>query len=75
VDTPDPYIVVHIREAPDGKKQSQQFDNQVNPCWDEELIYYLPPVTEGKIVAEVCVASGLAMLGLPCAGSLKTRTL
>jgi len=53
VDTPDPYVVVHIPDAPDGRKATSVRDNDVNPQWDEELLYLLPTDSEANIVAEV----------------------
>ena len=59
VDTPDPYVVVHVRGAPDGRKATTTRDNDVNPEWNEELRYFLPCETETKIMAEVRVITAL----------------
>ena len=53
VDTPDPYVVVHVRDAPEGRKATRTIDNDVDPVWEEELTYLLPIEIETKIVAEV----------------------
>uniref|UniRef100_H2Z680 Phospholipase A2 n=1 Tax=Ciona savignyi TaxID=51511 RepID=H2Z680_CIOSA len=53
MDTPDPYLVVHIRTAPDGKKATKNIDNEINPEWDEELSYLLPPHEYLPIKAEI----------------------
>lgn len=55
MDTPDPYIVVCVPMAPDGRKVTSNIDNEPNPIWEEELTYYLPPNDQqlSNIVAEV----------------------
>ena len=53
VDTPDPYVVVHVPDAPDGRKATAVCDNDVNPVWNEELLYLLPSDEAANIVAEV----------------------
>ena len=54
VDTPDPYVIVYIRDAPDGRKKTTHRDNETNPEWNEVLEYLLPSKIEGnKVIAEV----------------------
>nr|XP_039269364.1 cytosolic phospholipase A2-like isoform X2 [Styela clava] len=55
MDVPDPYVIVHVPEAPDGRKQTQTIDNDCNPEWNEELLFYLKPQTEEKrkIIAHI----------------------
>nr|XP_018669042.1 cytosolic phospholipase A2 isoform X2 [Ciona intestinalis] len=53
MDTPDPYVVVHIRTAPDGRKATRHIDNDINPEWNEELSYLLPTQDNVPIKAEI----------------------
>nr|CAB3264920.1 cytosolic phospholipase A2 [Phallusia mammillata] len=53
LDTPDPYVLIHIREAPDGRKRTKHIDNEPNPKWDEQLTYFLPPCLDKHIVADI----------------------
>jgi len=46
-------VVVHIREAPEGRKATAAIDNDIDPYWDEELTYLLPVDPEASIVAKV----------------------
>ncbi|XP_033759860.1 cytosolic phospholipase A2-like isoform X3 [Pecten maximus] len=41
LDTPDPYIVLRIRTAPEGRRRTAAIDNEVNPVWAEEFTYLL----------------------------------
>ncbi|KAL4219877.1 Cytosolic phospholipase A2 [Mactra antiquata] len=41
MDTPDPYIHMHIRTAPEGRKQTTVKDNEVNPVWNETFTFLL----------------------------------
>lgn len=41
VDTPDPYIHMTIRTAPEGRKQTTVKDNEVNPVWNESFTFLL----------------------------------
>lgn len=41
VDTPDPYITLRIRTAPEGRRRTQTMDNEVNPQWNEEFIFLM----------------------------------
>ncbi|KAK3095950.1 hypothetical protein FSP39_021231 [Pinctada imbricata] len=49
VDTPDPYVKLHIRTAPEGRRQTTVKDNDVNPLWNEEFIYLLDEQEENKL--------------------------
>ncbi|XP_058949865.2 cytosolic phospholipase A2 isoform X1 [Pocillopora verrucosa] len=41
VDTPDPYVKLFIRTAPNGKKRTKVKNNTANPVWEETLQFYL----------------------------------
>merc|ERR1739838_271476 len=53
IDVPDPYVVVHIKAAPDGKKQTRTIDNEQNPEWKEVLEYFLPPDDNKSTMAQI----------------------
>ncbi|XP_045200375.1 cytosolic phospholipase A2-like isoform X2 [Mercenaria mercenaria] len=46
VDTPDPYIKMCIRTAPEGRKQTTVKDNEVNPEWNESFTFLLDEAVE-----------------------------
>ena len=46
VDTPDPYIKLCIRTAPEGRKQTTVKDNEVNPVWNESFTFLLDEAVE-----------------------------
>ncbi|XP_060607580.1 cytosolic phospholipase A2-like isoform X2 [Ruditapes philippinarum] len=46
VDTPDPYIKIYIRTAPEGRKQTTVKDNEVNPEWNESFTFLLGEAVE-----------------------------
>ena len=53
VDTPDPYVKLLIKTAPNGKKQTTVKSNTANPIWDETFQFLLEPDLEnilGKLV-------------------------
>lgn len=41
VDTPDPYVELRIRSAPNGKRRTVTIDNEPNPVWDETFVFLL----------------------------------
>ena len=41
VDTPDPYVKLLIKTAPNGKKQTTVKNNTANPIWDETFQFLL----------------------------------
>lgn len=43
VDTPDPYVKLFIRTAPNGRKRTKVKNNTANPVWEETLKFYLDP--------------------------------
>lgn len=49
VDTPDPYIYMCIRTAPEGRKQTTVKDNEVNPVWNESFTFLLDEAVENKM--------------------------
>ena len=48
VDTPDPYIKVDVKNAPNGKKQTKAIDNKKDPVWNETFNFYLKENAEGN---------------------------
>jgi len=53
MDVPDPYVIVHLRKAPDGKRQTRKFDNCTDPIWNEIFEFYLPPTTNTPSIAKI----------------------
>lgn len=43
VDTPDPYVELYIKTAPNGKKKTKVKNNTGNPYWGEEFQFHLDP--------------------------------
>ncbi|KAK2540197.1 Pla2g4a [Columba guinea] len=43
LDTPDPYVELFIPSAPDCRKRTKHFNNDVNPVWDETFEFILDP--------------------------------
>ncbi|CAH1802387.1 unnamed protein product, partial [Owenia fusiformis] len=41
LDTPDPYVVLKMKSAPDGRKRTKHIDNDVNPVWDEQFTFLM----------------------------------
>lgn len=41
LDTPDPYVKLRIRTAPEGRKQTTIKDNNTNPVWNETFTFLL----------------------------------
>jgi len=49
VDTPDPYVKLFIRTAPNGKKKTKAKKNTANPVWEEEFQFLLNPDMENDL--------------------------
>ena len=49
VDTPDPYIKLYIKTAPNGKRKTEVRNNSVNPVWEEAFQFYLDPDMENNL--------------------------
>ena len=43
VDTPDPYVKLYIKTAPNGKRKTKVYNNSANPIWEEMFQFYLDP--------------------------------
>eukprot|EP00076_Gallus_gallus_P024014 XP_015146049.1 cytosolic phospholipase A2 isoform X1 [Gallus gallus] len=43
LDTPDPYVELFIPSAPDCRKRTKHFNNDVNPVWNETFEFILDP--------------------------------
>ena len=41
VDTPDPYVKLYIKTAPNGKRKTKVCNNSANPIWEEVFHFYL----------------------------------
>ena len=53
LDTPDPYISVYVSCAAKKTRKTKHFNNIVNPNWNEELRFHVPPLAlreDDKIV-------------------------
>ncbi|KAK3584072.1 hypothetical protein CHS0354_014971 [Potamilus streckersoni] len=57
VDTPDPYIALTIRTAPDGRKRTQTIDNEVNPVWNETFTFLLDENVENIMEVKLMEAN------------------
>jgi len=49
VDTPDPYVELFIPSAPDCRKRTKHFNNDVNPVWNETFEFILDPNQENVL--------------------------
>jgi len=49
LDTPDPYVKLFIRTAPNGKKKTKAKKNTANPVWEEEFQFLLNPDVENDL--------------------------
>ncbi|XP_046692121.1 cytosolic phospholipase A2 isoform X2 [Silurus meridionalis] len=43
LDTPDPYVELFIRTAPESRKRTKHIDNDINPEWNESFEFILDP--------------------------------
>ncbi|KAK7486493.1 hypothetical protein BaRGS_00022294, partial [Batillaria attramentaria] len=41
IDTPDPYVFLRLKTAPEGRKRTRTIDNDCNPIWNESFDFYL----------------------------------
>lgn len=49
VDTPDPYLILRIKMAPEGRRRTKTKDNEVNPVWNEEYTFFLDGAVDNKL--------------------------
>ncbi|KAM9378977.1 cytosolic phospholipase A2 [Phaethornis superciliosus] len=49
LDTPDPYVELFIPAAPDCRKRTKHFNNDVNPVWNETFEFILDPNQENVL--------------------------
>ncbi|NXS17699.1 PA24A phospholipase, partial [Mystacornis crossleyi] len=49
LDTPDPYVELFIPTAPDCRKRTKHFNNEVNPMWNETFEFVLDPNLENVL--------------------------
>ena len=56
IDTPDPYISVDVSSAATKTQKTKYFNNCVNPKWDEELLFLVPPVSDWTPDDEIVVS-------------------
>lgn len=45
-DTPDPYLILTIRTAPEGRRTTTVKDNEINPVWNEDFTFLLDEALE-----------------------------
>ncbi|CAK8673400.1 unnamed protein product [Clavelina lepadiformis] len=50
--TMDPYVQIHVKGAPQGRKQTRHVDNTSDPEWNEEFVFLLP-TDKTDIIAEI----------------------
>uniref|UniRef100_K1QBV6 Cytosolic phospholipase A2 n=1 Tax=Magallana gigas TaxID=29159 RepID=K1QBV6_MAGGI len=49
LDTPDPYLILRIKTAPEGRRRTKTKDNEVNPVWNEEFTFFLDGAVDNKL--------------------------
>ncbi|NXM86063.1 PA24A phospholipase, partial [Oenanthe oenanthe] len=49
LDTPDPYVELFIPTAPDCRKRTKHFNNDINPVWNETFEFILDPNLENVL--------------------------
>uniref|UniRef100_A0A8B9SJH6 Phospholipase A2 n=2 Tax=Anas platyrhynchos TaxID=8839 RepID=A0A8B9SJH6_ANAPL len=49
LDTPDPYVELFIPSAPDCRKRTKHFNNDINPVWNETFEFILDPNQENVL--------------------------
>ncbi|KAL3846623.1 hypothetical protein ACJMK2_017598 [Sinanodonta woodiana] len=57
MDTPDPYIALTIRSAPEGRKRTKTIDNEVNPVWNETFTFLLDEKVENIMEVKLMEAN------------------
>ncbi|KAJ7382062.1 Cytosolic phospholipase A2 [Desmophyllum pertusum] len=50
LDTPDPYVKLFIKTAPNGKRKTKVQNNNANPNWGETFQFYLDPDLKNNLV-------------------------
>ncbi|XP_069088098.1 cytosolic phospholipase A2 [Pleurodeles waltl] len=49
LDTPDPYVELFVSTAPDSRKRTKHFNNNINPVWNETFEFILDPNQENVL--------------------------
>ncbi|KAK6195024.1 hypothetical protein SNE40_000542 [Patella caerulea] len=49
MDTPDPYVILSIKTAPNSWQKTTVKDNDINPVWDETFTFFLDPVNDNVL--------------------------
>ena len=49
VDTPDPYIILYIKDSPNGWQQTTVKDNDTKPIWNETFSFFLDSETDNTL--------------------------
>ena len=57
VDTPDPYVKLYIRTAPNGRRKTKVQNNTANPTWGEIFQFYLDPDVKNTLGELECQKS------------------
>ena len=57
VDTPDPYVKLYIRTAPNGRRKTKVQNNTANPTWGEIFQFYLDPDVKNTLGKLECQKS------------------
>ena len=49
VDTPDPFVSLYIKTAPNCFQKTTTKDNDVNPVWNEAFKFYIDPREKNEL--------------------------
>ncbi|XP_078356825.1 cytosolic phospholipase A2-like [Oculina patagonica] len=49
LDTPDPYVKLYIKTAPNGRRKTKVQYNSTNPIWEEKFQFFLDPDMENEL--------------------------
>ncbi|ESP01691.1 hypothetical protein LOTGIDRAFT_52500, partial [Lottia gigantea] len=49
MDTPDPYVILWIKTAPNSWQKTTVKDNDIHPVWNETFTFYLDPIVENVL--------------------------
>ncbi|KAK7094705.1 cytosolic phospholipase A2-like isoform X2 [Littorina saxatilis] len=81
VDTPDPYIILYIKDSPNGWQQTTVKDNDTRPIWNETFTFFLDSNNDNTLeltlmdanytVDEVLCTKTLSLNPLPLHGKQK----
>ncbi|KAK7090826.1 cytosolic phospholipase A2-like [Littorina saxatilis] len=41
LDTPDPYVKLRVKTAPEGRQRTRTIDDSINPVWNETFTFFL----------------------------------